>query len=122
MAMAMAYVQVLSAQCPASGNMKCELRQRMRLGVTVTYDTVLYHDSLYHDSLYHDSDLPPRVPSTTMTTPLFFTAFEVTRQVFHRTALAYAIVNLKPIVPGRTYRRATPRLLSTTVLPLLHAG
>jgi hypothetical protein len=38
----------------------------------------------------------------TMTTPLFFTTFEVTRQVFHRTPLAYAIVNLKPIVPGRT--------------------
>jgi bis(5'-adenosyl)-triphosphatase len=39
-----------------------------------------------------------------MTTPLFFSTFEVTRQVFHRTALAYAIVNLKPIVPGRTFR------------------
>jgi bis(5'-adenosyl)-triphosphatase len=40
-----------------------------------------------------------------MTTPLFFSTFEVTRQVFHRTALAYAIVNLKPIVPGRTSAR-----------------
>ena len=40
--------------------------------------------------------------TTTMATPLFFSTFEVTRQAFHRTALAYAIVNLKPIVPGRT--------------------
>jgi hypothetical protein len=43
-----------------------------------------------------------RYTPSTMTTPLFFTTFEVTRQVFHRTPLAYAIVNLKPIVPGRT--------------------
>jgi hypothetical protein len=40
--------------------------------------------------------------TTTMASPLFFSTFEVTRQAFHRTALAYAIVNLKPIVPGRT--------------------
>ena len=40
--------------------------------------------------------------TTEMATPLFFSTFEVTRQAFHRTALAYAIVNLKPIVPGRT--------------------
>ena len=39
--------------------------------------------------------------TTEMATPLFFSTFEVTRQAFHRTALAYAIVNLKPIVPGR---------------------
>ena len=37
-----------------------------------------------------------------MATPLFFSTFEVTRQAFHRTTLAHAIVNLKPIVPGRT--------------------
>jgi hypothetical protein len=51
-----------------------------------------------------------------MTTPLFFTTFEVTRQVFHRTALAYAIVNLKPIVPGRTSRsrRAAATILYPT--------
>jgi hypothetical protein len=54
--------------------------------------------------------------SSMMTTPLIFSTFEVTRQAFHRTALAYAIVNLKPIVPGRTYRRAAP------ILPSLHAG
>jgi hypothetical protein len=40
--------------------------------------------------------------TTAMATPLFFSTFEVTRQAFHRTALTYAIVNLKPIVPGRT--------------------
>ncbi|KAF9074959.1 diadenosine hydrolase [Rhodocollybia butyracea] len=33
---------------------------------------------------------------------LFFSSFEVTRQVFYRStnALSYAIVNLKPLVPG----------------------
>lgn len=37
-----------------------------------------------------------------MTTPLLFSTFEITRQAFYRTPLAYAITNLKPIVPGRT--------------------
>ncbi|KAG9007808.1 hypothetical protein FRB94_001708 [Tulasnella sp. JGI-2019a] len=31
---------------------------------------------------------------------LFFSKFDVTRQVFFRTALSYGVVNLKPIVPG----------------------
>ncbi|KZT74963.1 HIT-like protein [Daedalea quercina L-15889] len=31
---------------------------------------------------------------------LFFSTFEVTRQVFYCSSLTYAIVNLKPIVPG----------------------
>jgi bis(5'-adenosyl)-triphosphatase len=41
-----------------------------------------------------------------MAAPLLFSTFEVTRQAFHRTALTYAIVNLKPIIPGRTCTRA----------------
>jgi len=48
-----------------------------------------------------------------MATPLFFSTFEVTRQAFHRTALTYAIVNLKPIVPGHVLvcsTRPVPRL------------
>lgn len=36
-----------------------------------------------------------------MSPPLLFSTIEVTRQAFYRTALSYAIVNLKPIVPGR---------------------
>jgi len=32
---------------------------------------------------------------------VLFSTIEVTRQVFYRTSLSYAIVNLKPIVPGR---------------------
>lgn len=36
---------------------------------------------------------------------LFFSTFEVTRQAFYRNSLAYAIVNLKPLVPGRTLRQ-----------------
>ena len=34
---------------------------------------------------------------------LVFSTFEVTRQAFYRNTLAYAIVNLKPIVPGRKH-------------------
>ncbi|KAI9429850.1 HIT-like protein [Lactarius indigo] len=48
-----------------------------------------------------------------MAAPLFFSTFEVTRQAFHRTALAYAIVNLKPIVPGHVLvcsTRPVPRI------------
>ncbi|KAJ7148728.1 diadenosine hydrolase [Mycena crocata] len=33
-------------------------------------------------------------------TSLFFSTIEVTRQAFYRSSLSYAIVNLKPIVPG----------------------
>lgn len=34
---------------------------------------------------------------------IFFSTIEVTRQVFYRSPLSYAVVNLKPIVPGRVY-------------------
>jgi bis(5'-adenosyl)-triphosphatase len=43
-----------------------------------------------------------------MATPLFFSTFEVTRQAFHRTALAFAFVNFKSIVPGHTCGPADP--------------
>ena len=36
-----------------------------------------------------------------MSPALLFSTFEVTSQAFYRTALSAAIVNLKPIVPGR---------------------
>lgn len=52
-----------------------------------------------------------------MVAPLFFSTFEVTRQVFHRTALAYAIVNLKPIVPGRTCAAPAVESLNPDWLP-----
>jgi len=32
---------------------------------------------------------------------LFFSTIEVTKQAFYRSSLSFAIVNLKPIVPGR---------------------
>ncbi|KZP28979.1 HIT-like protein [Athelia psychrophila] len=35
-----------------------------------------------------------------MTSALLFSTIEVTRQAFFRTSLSYAIVNLKPLVPG----------------------
>ena len=34
-------------------------------------------------------------------TPLLFSTFEVTTQAFYRASLSAAIVNLKPIIPGR---------------------
>ncbi|OAX44465.1 HIT-like protein [Rhizopogon vinicolor AM-OR11-026] len=52
-----------------------------------------------------------------MTSPLLFSTIEVTRQAFYRTALSYAIVNLKPIVPGHVLvipTRPVPRLTDLT--------
>ncbi|KAH7914756.1 HIT-like domain-containing protein [Hygrophoropsis aurantiaca] len=49
--------------------------------------------------------------------PLLFSTIEVTRQVFYRTSLSYAIVNLKPIVPGHVLVipcRPVPRLTDLT--------
>jgi len=60
-------------------------------------------------------------------TPLLFSTMEVTRQAFHRTAQAYAIVNLKPIVPGHVLvcsTRPVPRLLdlrADELTELMHA-
>ncbi|KAI6135478.1 HIT-like domain-containing protein [Pisolithus croceorrhizus] len=48
-----------------------------------------------------------------MAAPVLFSTIEVTRQVFYREALSYAIVNLKPIVPGHVLvipTRVVPRL------------
>jgi len=53
-----------------------------------------------------------------MATPLFFSRFEVTRQAFHRTALAYAIVNLRPIAPGRTCAAPLAELHLTRMIVL----
>jgi len=39
--------------------------------------------------------------TTMISTKLLFSSIEVTKQVFYRSPLAFAIVNLKPIVPGR---------------------
>ncbi|KAF8140464.1 HIT-like domain-containing protein [Boletus edulis] len=52
-----------------------------------------------------------------MSAPLFFSTFEVSTQAFYRTALSYAIVNLKPIVPGHVLvvpTRVVPRLTDLT--------
>ncbi|TFK41950.1 diadenosine 5',5'''-P1,P4-tetraphosphate asymmetrical hydrolase [Crucibulum laeve] len=48
-----------------------------------------------------------------MSSALFFSTIEVTRQTFYRSSLSYAIVNLKPIVPGHVLvipTRPVPRL------------
>ncbi|KAI0053410.1 HIT-like protein [Auriscalpium vulgare] len=52
-----------------------------------------------------------------MLPPLLFSTIEVTRQAFHRTALSFAIVNLKPLVPGHVLvcpTRPVPRLTDLT--------
>ncbi|KAJ7020154.1 diadenosine hydrolase [Mycena alexandri] len=41
---------------------------------------------------------------------LFFSTIEVTRQAFYRSTLSYAIVNLKPIVPGHVLVLPTRRV------------
>ncbi|KLO07015.1 HIT-like protein [Schizopora paradoxa] len=48
---------------------------------------------------------------------LLFSTIEVTRQAFYRNALSYAIVNLKPIVPGHVLvipTRVVPRISDLT--------
>ncbi|OCH87480.1 diadenosine hydrolase [Obba rivulosa] len=62
----------------------------------------------------------------------FFSTIEVTRQVFYRSSLTYAIVNLKPIVPGHVLvipTRVVPRLadltppeLSSLMTSIQHVG
>ncbi|KAJ6551711.1 diadenosine hydrolase [Mycena capillaripes] len=52
---------------------------------------------------------------------LFFSTIEVTRQAFYRSSLSYAIVNLKPIVPGHVLvlpTRHVPRLADLSELEL----
>ncbi|KAJ7653156.1 diadenosine hydrolase [Mycena polygramma] len=52
---------------------------------------------------------------------LFFSTIEVTRQAFYRSTLSYAIVNLKPIVPGHVLvlpTRHVPRLADLSELEL----
>ncbi|KAJ8469578.1 hypothetical protein ONZ45_g16845 [Pleurotus djamor] len=48
-----------------------------------------------------------------MTSKLLFSTVEVTKQAFYKSSLSYAIVNLKPIVPGHVLvipTRIVPRL------------
>jgi bis(5'-adenosyl)-triphosphatase len=52
---------------------------------------------------------------------LLFSTIDVTRQVFYRSSLSFAIVNLKPIVPGHVLvapARPVPRLADLTQLEL----
>lgn len=50
--------------------------------------------------------MPPKVS-------IYFSTFPVTSQIFHTTPLSFAIVNLKPLLPGHVLvcpRRVVPRL------------
>ncbi|EPS28212.1 hypothetical protein PDE_03158 [Penicillium oxalicum 114-2] len=49
--------------------------------------------------------------------PIYFGSFLVTPQVFHQTPLSFALVNLKPILPGHVLvspRRVVPRVSDLT--------
>ncbi|KAF3394306.1 hypothetical protein F1880_004768 [Penicillium rolfsii] len=49
--------------------------------------------------------------------PIYFGSFLVTPQVFHQTPLSFALVNLKPILPGHVLvspRRVVPRVADLT--------
>ncbi|KAJ5505008.1 Histidine triad (HIT) protein [Penicillium fimorum] len=51
------------------------------------------------------------------TAPIYFGPFTVTPQVFHITPLTFALVNLKPILPGHVLvspRRVVPRVTDLT--------
>lgn len=51
--------------------------------------------------------------TTTMNAKLLFSTIDVTRQAFYHSSLSYAIVNLRPIVPGHVLvipTRPVPRL------------
>jgi hypothetical protein len=40
-----------------------------------------------------------------MSSPVYFSAFDVSKQTFFRTATTAGVVNLMPIVPGRRYAK-----------------
>ncbi|KAL5348148.1 Dinucleoside triphosphate hydrolase [Pseudogymnoascus australis] len=49
--------------------------------------------------------------------PIFFGPFEVTDQVFYTTPLSFALVNIKPLLPGHVLvspHRSVPRLTDLT--------
>jgi bis(5'-adenosyl)-triphosphatase len=53
------------------------------------------------------------MPPTTPIKALTFSTFPITNQVFYRTALSFAIVNLKPLLPGHVLvcpQRVVPRI------------
>ena len=56
----------------------------------------LGHESRGSNRRGANTTLPP-----SMMSKLLFSTIEVTRQAFFRSQLSFAIVNLKPIVPGR---------------------
>ncbi|KAI9799406.1 MAG: hypothetical protein M1833_004106 [Piccolia ochrophora] len=57
--------------------------------------------------------MPPSPPPG----PLYFSSYHVTAQAFHRTALSFAFVNIRPLLPGHVLVspiRSTPRLSHLT--------
>lgn len=65
---------------------------------------VAHHSrAAYHESwdLFHSNLVALLRQLSDAMSKLLFSSIEVTRQAFYRSAQAFAIVNLKPIVPGR---------------------
>ncbi|OBT97126.2 hypothetical protein VE01_04790 [Pseudogymnoascus verrucosus] len=66
---------------------------------------------------YMTSKLFRRVMSSGNGKPIFFGPFEVTDQVFYTTPLSFALVNIKPLLPGHVLvspHRSVPRLTDLT--------
>ncbi|PYI08237.1 HIT-like protein [Aspergillus sclerotiicarbonarius CBS 121057] len=61
--------------------------------------------------------IPPSISTILKAGPIHFGPFLVTTQVFHLTPHSYALVNLKPILPGHVLispRRVVPRVTDLT--------
>ncbi|OOF99632.1 hypothetical protein ASPCADRAFT_1306 [Aspergillus carbonarius ITEM 5010] len=61
--------------------------------------------------------IPPSISTILKAGPIHFGPFLVTTQVFHLTPHTYALVNLKPILPGHVLispRRVVPRVTDLT--------
>ncbi|KAF2433340.1 HIT domain protein [Tothia fuscella] len=57
------------------------------------------------------------MPPSNLSKPIYFGSFLVTPQVFHQTPLSFALVNLKPILPGHVLispKRRVPRIKDLT--------
>lgn len=69
-------------------------------------------ESILHERYYEQLPVMSKI---------LFSTIEVTRQAFYRTPLTCAIVNLKPIVPGRTYVLVTNHRQLVCLLSILLA-
>lgn len=70
-----------------------------------------------HERSVDTDELVAAMPPLSISSPIHFGKFTVTASVFHLTPLSFAIVNLKPILPGHVLvspRRVVPRFADLT--------